>query len=327
MTVSNANKDKGAALRIGISACVLGHEVRFDGGHKLDRYIRDTVGAFAEFVPVCPEKEIGLGVPRETLRLVQIAGQSEAALIAPKSGSNHTQRMASYARAKAEELKSMDLCAFIVKKNSPSCGMERVKVYPAAGKGSPSRDGRGTFTSELMKALPFLPIEEDGRLQDPVLRENFFERAFAYRRIKDFFAGPWGIGDLMAFHRREKLLLMAHADYRPLGKLVARSKTVPRDVLELEYSTLFLTALASKTSIGKHSNVLQHIAGYFRKDLDEASRSELHEQIEGYRKRLLPLVVPVTLMRHHIRQLGLSYLHDQSYLWPHPPELALRNHA
>lgn len=316
-----------SALRIGVSACVLGHQVRFDGGHKLDRYIRDTVGAFAELVAVCPEREIGLGIPRETLRLVQIAGQSQPALIAPRSGSDHTQEMTSYARAKSEELKSLDLCGFIVKKNSPSCGMERVKVYPAAGKGSPRRDGRGTFTDQLMTAMPLLPIEEDGRLQDPVLRENFFERVFAYRRLKDFFASQWRARDLMAFHAREKLLLMAHADYRPLGKLVAQSKTIPRDILEREYSNLFLTALASKTNIGKHSNVLHHIAGYFRKDLDEASRSEMHEQIAGYRNRLLPLVVPVTLMRHHIRQLGLGYLRDQSYLWPHPPELALRNHA
>lgn len=322
MTMSEIEK----TLRIGISACVLGHEVRFDGGHKLDRYIRDRIGSFADFVPICPEKDIGLGIPRETLRLVHIAGR-EPALLAPKSQSDHSERMRSYARAKAEELRSLDLCGFIVKKNSPSCGMSRVKVYPAAGVGSPSRDGRGTFTRELMDALPLLPVEEDGRLQDPVLRENFLDRVFAYRRLRDFFSDSWQHRELMKWHAKEKLLLMAHADYKPLGQLVAHGHDMAKEQLEADYKQLFMTALAKPTTVGKHSNVLQHIAGYFRGVLDSASRAEVHEQIEAYRKRLLPLTVPLTLIKHHIRKLDLGYLQEQTYLLPAPAALALRNHS
>lgn len=313
-------------LRLGISACVLGHEVRFDGGHKLDRYIRDRIGSFADFVPVCPESDIGLGIPRETLRLVHVVGR-DPALLAPKSQSDHSERMRSYAEAKVEEFRTLDLDGFIVKKNSPSCGMERVKVYPVAGVGSPSRDGRGTFTRELIAAMPLLPVEEDGRLQDPVLRENFLDRVFAYRRLKDVFSGSWQHRDLMKWHANEKLLLMAHADYKPLGKLVAGGHAMAKDALEAEYKELFMTALAKPTTVGKHSNVLQHIAGYFRGDLDRSSRTEVHEQIEAYRKRLLPLSVPLTLIKHHIRRLGLDYLQEQSYLLPAPAALALRNHS
>ncbi len=315
------------SLRLGISACVLGQEVRFDGGHKLDKYIRDTLGSFVEFVPVCPEVEVGLGMPRETLRLKRRAEDARPALVAPKSQSDHSEAMLRYARDKSRALSAMDLCGFIVKKNSPSCGMERVKVYPETGTGSPSRDGVGAFTRELMAALPLLPIEEDGRLRDPVLRENFIERVFAYHRLRSFFAQPWRASDLMRFHAREKLLLMAHSDYRPLGKLVAESHSIPKAQLQEAYSTLFLQGLAKQSNVGKHSNVLQHIAGYFRDRLDVHSRREVHEQIAGYQARLLPLVAPLTLMRHHIRSLELNYLQEQSYLWPHPPQLMLRNHA
>lgn len=313
-------------IRIGISACVLGQEVRFNGGHKLNHFIRDTLGDFVEFVPVCPEVDIGLGVPRESLRLVKRDGDTPS-LVAPASGSDHTKKMMAYAGRKVADLAKLDLCGFIVQKGSPSCGMERVKVYPPA-KGSMTRkDGRGLFTQVLMERLPLLPVEEGGRLSDPRLRENFIERVFAYQRLRHLFRDCWTIGQLVEFHTNEKLLLMSHSNYRPLGQLVAKAKQQARADVKEQYQRLFLEALACPSTVKKHVNVLQHIAGYFREDLAEDARHEVHDLIEAYRQELVPLVVPITLMKHHIRTLGLDYLAPQTYLSPHPRELMLRNHA
>ncbi|MCA9673359.1 MAG: DUF523 and DUF1722 domain-containing protein [Myxococcales bacterium] len=319
----------GGVIRIGISACILGQEVRYNGGHKLDRFIRDTLGAFVEFVPVCPEVDIGLGVPRETLRLVQDDSDpdGEPLMQAPKSGADHSKKMLRYAQRKVAELSKLDLCGYIVQKGSPSCGMERVRVYPRLDGGMPRRDGRGLFTRVLMQKLPLLPVEEDGRLNDPLLRENFIERVFAYRRLRQLFAGRWTIGQLVSFHGSEKLLLMAHSPGKALGQLVAKAKAVPRAQLKDDYSRLFLETLARRSTVRKHVNVLQHIVGYFRKRLDDDSRREVHDLIEAYRNQLVPLVVPVTLIRHHVRKLEIDYLMGQSYLSPHPRELMLRNHA
>ncbi|MCA9519469.1 MAG: DUF523 and DUF1722 domain-containing protein [Myxococcales bacterium] len=312
-------------IRVGISACILGQEVRFNGGHKLDRFIRDTLGQYVEFVPVCPEVEIGLGVPRETLRLVGQSG-SPRRLVAPKSGSDHTETMVSYAKRRVDELERLELCGYILQKSSPSCGMERVKVYPPTEGAAPIKEGRGVFADVLMQQLPLLPVEEDGRLNDPILRENFVERIFAYRRLRAFFASSWTIGGLVRFHAAEKLLLMAHQSYKRLGQLVANARNVERESLAREYRRGFLEAMASRSTVNKHVNVLQHIAGYFRGPLDPASRDEVHDLIEAYRSRMVPLVVVTTLMKHHIRTLELSYLSQQSYLNPHPRELMLRNH-
>lgn len=313
-------------IRIGISACIVGQEVRYNGGHKLDRFVRDTLGEYVEFVPVCPEVDIGLGVPRETLRLVR-RGDAVPGLIAPKSGTAHTTRMLTYAEGKVAELAAHELCGFIVQKGSPSCGMERVKVYPRLEGGAPTRDGRGLFTHVLMERMPLLPVEEDGRLNDPMLRENFIERVFAYRRLRQLFAGRWTIGDLVRFHANEKLLLMAHRTDKALGQLVAGAKRAEREQVQNDYQRMFLEALSHRSTVTKHVNVLQHIAGYFRGELDQASRDEVHDLIEAYRARQVPLIVPVTLMRHHIRALDLEYLTGQSYLNPHPRELMLRNHV
>lgn len=324
MMKQEASQSRDKKVRIGISACVLGHEVRFNGGHKLDSYIRDTVGEFAEFIPMCPEVEIGLGTPRESLRLVRHE-KGESLLMAPKSHSDHSRRMARYARRKAKELEALDLCGCIVKKGSPSCGMERVRVYPEEGSAAPSRDGRGAFTRILMQEFPLLPIEEDGRLKDPHLRENFYERVFAYRRLKDLFASDWGRLDLLAFHANETLLLMAHSDDKTPGLLAARCQKMPPEALEGEYEREFLTALAPATSIEKHLNVLLHMVGQFAGALDSASRQELHGHIAAYQKKCVPLAVPVTLVRHHVRRLGLTYLQNQSYLSPYPQALRLRD--
>jgi uncharacterized protein YbgA (DUF1722 family)/uncharacterized protein YbbK (DUF523 family) len=307
-----------------VSACVVGQEVRFNGGHKLSRFVRDELGAHAEFVPVCPEVEMGLSVPRETIRL----GRDQTGklrLLASKSGADHTERMEAFAKKRSAELADEELCGFIVQKGSPSCGMERVKVY-ADGVGMPFRDGRGLFTSELMRQFPNLPVEEDGRLNDPLLREHFVVRVLAYRRLRDLFAGPWTAADLIAFHSREKLLVLAHADYRPLGRHVAHGNKYPLEQWGAEYQRLFLSALSSPPSVGKHVNVLQHVAGYFRRVLDEGARSELADLIEAYRQRVVPLVVPLTLVKHHVRSWGFDYLHAQTYLCGNPRLLVPQNH-
>jgi uncharacterized protein YbgA (DUF1722 family)/uncharacterized protein YbbK (DUF523 family) len=317
----------GAAdeIKIGISSCLLGEEVRFDGGHKHDRYITDILGPFVEYVPVCPEVDIGLGTPRESLRLVR--SERGVLFMAPKSGTDHTAKMRRYADAKMKELKRLDLSGYILKKDSPSCGMERVKLYDPNG--APARTGVGLYAEALLKAFPLLPIEEEGRLRDAPLRENFLERVFAYRRMRRLFQSRWRTGDLVRFHTAEKLLLLAHdpESYRRLGALVAGAKSLPRRELLNEYQTLFMTALKKKATKGRHYNVLQHMAGYFKKSLSAQDKRELAEVFDDYRKGLAPLLVPVTLVRHHVRMLEVEYLQGQTYLEPSPKELMLRNHV
>jgi uncharacterized protein YbgA (DUF1722 family)/uncharacterized protein YbbK (DUF523 family) len=314
-----------APIRVGVSACLLGRHVRWDGGHKKDAFLVDTLGAHVEWVPVCPEVEVGLPVPRDTLRLVRRG--HETRLEMPRAGSDHTDAMRAYARRTVEALAEKDLCGFILKKDSPTCGLLRVKVY--GGKGSPSRDGRGLFAEELVRRLPDLPVEEEGRLNDTRLRENFVERIFAYRRLKSLFARRWTTGDLVAFHAAHKLLLMAHspAAYARLGRMVAGAKAVSRERLRREYEHEFMAALAHPATPGRHANVLQHIMGYVTRSLDRPQRAELDDLVNDYRRGLVPLLAPVTLLRHHAKRLGVSYLLGQVYFSPHPRELMLRNHA
>lgn len=312
-------------VRIGISSCLLGHEVRYDGGHKRDSLVTGSLSQFMTFVPVCPEVESGMPVPRSPVRLVRLGGAVR--LVEPKGGIDHTESMRSWSRARVRQLSGLDLSGYILKKDSPSCGMERVKVWPAKGPGV--RDGVGLFAEELMRQLPLLPVEEEGRLGDPALRENFVERVFAYRRLRSLFQGRWTLGDLVRFHTAEKLLLLAHEprSYQLLGRLVARARQLPRAEVESTYAETFSRALRVPATRGKHCNVLQHMAGYFKDRLEPGDRAELRETIADYSRGLVPLVVPITLLRHHLRRLGSPYLEGQSYLEPHPRELMLRNHA
>jgi uncharacterized protein YbgA (DUF1722 family)/uncharacterized protein YbbK (DUF523 family) len=314
-----------APLRIGVSACLLGQEVRFDGGHKRSDFLVDIFGPFVEFVPVCPELDIGLGVPRETLRLVRDGG--DILLLGNKSGADRTAAMQRYSERRTAALVADDLSGYVLKKDSPSCGMERVRIYAATG--MPARDGRGLYAAALIRRFPNLPIEEEGRLNDARLRENFIERVFAYRRIHTFFAGRWTIGGLVALHTAHKLQLLAHAPraYSELGRMVAQASTIPRAELRERYESGFMDALAKIATVARHVNVLQHMTGYFRDRLDPESRRELAAVIEDYRARLIPLIVPITLVRHHVRTLDIAYLNGQLYLQPHPKELMLRNHV
>lgn len=314
-----------ASIRIGISACLLGEEVRFDGGHKRDQFLTATFAPHVEFVSVCPEVEMGLGTPRETLRLIRQGGALR--MITTRTAIDHTDGMNRWASKRLTELEKEDLSGYVLKKDSPSCGMERVKTYGADGPAT--RNGRGLFAAALLARMPLLPVEEEGRLSDPTLRENFIERVFAYRRLKDLFAGRWTPGALVAFHTAHKMSLLAHSTtaYNELGRLVARAGQTPRAELREAYESLFMRTLTIPATRARHTNVLQHMAGHFKKLLDDDGKGELAQIIEEYRRGMVPLVVPLTLIRHHVRRLGVPYLAGQIYLEPHPRELMLRNHV
>jgi uncharacterized protein YbgA (DUF1722 family)/uncharacterized protein YbbK (DUF523 family) len=316
-------------IRIGVSSCLLGRRVRYDGGHKRDPFLTDLLGPFVEWVPVCPEVELGLGIPRPAVRLVRDARGAGVRLVEERSGADHTAAMRALAVRRARELGRHELSGYVWKKDSPSCGMERVRIWPASGEGPPSRDGRGLFADVLIEHMPTLPVEEEGRLHDARLRESFVERVFAYRRLRSLFAARFGIGDLVEFHTAHKLALLAHSQkaYAELGRLVAGAKGIPRADLRLRYETAFMAALATPATPKRHANVLLHALGHLRGRLDADSRAELASSIEGYRAGLVPLVVPITLLRHHVRALGIDYLAGQVYLDPHPRELMLRNHV
>ena len=313
-------------LRIGISSCLLGDEVRFDGGHKRDLFLTGTLAPCVEWVRVCPEVEVGMGVPREPVRLVNIGGDTR--MITTRTSIDHTDSMRAYAARRTKELESLGLRGYVLKKDSPSCGMERVKVYARDGN-APVRSGVGLYAAVLKQRFPELPIEEEGRLQDPVLRENFIERVFAYDRLRALFDGRWTLNGLIAFHTAHKMALLAHSTtaYQELGRLVAAGKTLPRAELRRRYEQLFMRTLARPATTARHTNVLMHMAGHLKKLLDDGARRELAECIDEYRRGLVPLVVPLTLLRHHVRAHRVAYLAGQTYLEPHPRELMLRNHV
>ncbi|MCG6881104.1 MAG: DUF523 and DUF1722 domain-containing protein [Deltaproteobacteria bacterium] len=312
-------------IKLGVSACLLGENVRYDGGHKLDRFIRDTLGEYIDFVPVCPEVESGMPVPREAMRLV---GDPESPrLVTIRSQKDMTKQMIDWAKSRVQELESEGLCGYIFKSNSPSSGMERVKVYNANG--MPLKKGVGLFARAFMEHFPLLPTEEEGRLHDPLLRENFIESIFALKRWREIKAENLTRGNLVAFHSRHKLQLMSHsiAEYRAMGKLVAGNKEMPVNELYHEYETLLLKALSLKCTVKKHTNVLQHMMGYFKKQLSPDEKQELLDVIFDYHNGMTPLIVPVTLFNHYVRKYDEKYLKEQTYLNPHPTALKLRNHA
>ena len=312
-------------IRIGVSTCLLGENVRFDGGHKHDRFITDTLGHYVEFVPVCPEVECGLGIPRESMRLV---GDPEAPrLVTVRTHVDHTERMLSWARKRVNELDKEDLCGFIFKSDSPSSGMERVKVYNE--KGLPEKKGVGLFARGFMVHFPLTPVEEEGRLHDPRLRENFIERIFALKRWRQLRSRKKGLGDLVDFHTRNKLLIFSHSEkhHRAMGKLVADGRSVPFQSLYDQYETMLMEALSLKTTLKKNANVLYHLMGYFKNDLSADEKNELLEIFQQYRAGHIPLIVPVTLINHYVRKYQQPYLAEQTYLNPHPVDLQLRNHV
>jgi len=312
-------------IRIGISSCLLGENVRYDGGHQLDRYLRDTLGQYVEYVPVCPEVEMGLPTPREALRLVE--WEDGPHLVFARSGGDVTDRMLDWARRRVRELEKEELCGFIFKARSPSSGMERVKLYDRNG--VPHKEGVGLFARAFMEHFPLVPVEEDGRMHDARLRENFIECIFTFRRWRRLLAGGRTASRLVDFHTRHKLLILSHSPeiYREMGRLVAAAGKAPLEALFPRYQELLMKAMRLKTTVAKNCNVLQHLLGYFKRQLSADEKRELLEVIETYREGHVPLIVPITLVNHYVRKYEQPYLQQQVYLQPHPVELQLRNHV
>ena len=312
-------------IKIGISSCLLGNEVRFDGQHKHDRFITGTLGKWCEFVPVCPEVECGLTIPREAMRLV--GTRDNHRLLTIKSKNDISPMMLKWAQKRLAELEKEDLVAFIFKTKSPSSGLRAVKIYKEDGNIA-DRNGRGLFAGMFTDHFPYIPVEDEGRLHDPGIRENFIEKIFILQRWKE------GVREgkpssLVDFHTRHKYTLMAHSPekLRELGKLTSNAGKSDYSELMNEYFRLLLDTLELKKTTAKNTNVLHHIMGYFKKNLDSNEKAELAEIIERYRSGYLPLVVPVTLLNHFARKYKQSYLKEQWFLNPHPFEIGLLNHV
>ncbi len=313
-------------MRMGISACLLGQKVRFDGQHKHDRYLTSTLGQYFEYVPVCPEVECGLPVPREAMHLE--GDPAHPRLVTVRTHQDLTEQMLSWARGRVEELAQEQLCGFIFKSDSPSSGMERVKVYGAPGS-SPSRNGIGMFARTFMERFPLIPTEEEGRLHDPKLREMFIETVFTLQRWRTMLAEDPTVHGLMQFHATHKYLFMAHSPecLRELGRLVASSNRKNLKDVQRQYEILLVKTLRLKTTVRKNANVLQHMMGYFKELITPREKQELLQVLENYQKGYVPLVVPLTLIAHYVRLYEEPYLAGQVYLQPHPVELALRNQS
>ncbi len=312
-------------IRLGVSSCLLGNRVRYDGGHQHDRFLSDTLGQYVDYVPVCPEVECGLSIPREALRLV--GDPADPRLVTSRSRKDYTEQMKRWALIRLRELELEELDGFVFKRKSPSSGMARVKVYSETG--MPNNNGIGVFAKSFMDHFPHLPVEEDGRLHDPVLRENFIQRIFVHKRWRALVATSKKRGGLVDFHTTHKLLLLSHneKDYREMGRLVAKAKDLSLEELFSRYEELLMGALKKKSTIKKHINVLNHIFGYFKNDLSSLEKQEVLEILDQYHQGMIPLIVPLTLMKFFAKKFKQDYLANQHYLDPHPLQLKLLNHA
>ena len=312
-------------IKIGISSCLMGENVRFDSGHKKNDYVTGILKDYFEFSPFCPEVSIGLGIPRETIRLITV--NEEIRCVGTKSDDlDVTEKL--YQSAEDQKHWHAELSGYILKKDSPSCGMERVKLYKGTDKGGMSEKiATGLYAKRLMENFPHLPVEEEGRLSDPRLRENFIQRVYIYARWQEMEHDGFNLADLQAFHAQHKYIFMSHNQNlgRTLGASLANSdKDI--DSLAAEYLELMMTLLKSIATRKNHVNTLQHIQGYLKNDLDAGDKEELRATIENYQKFLLPLIVPITLMRHHFRRHPKGYIENSFYLKPHPGEMMLLNH-
>jgi uncharacterized protein YbgA (DUF1722 family)/uncharacterized protein YbbK (DUF523 family) len=312
-------------ITVGISTCLLGEKVRFDAGHKHDKYITDILGAHFQFIPVCPELEVGMGVPREPVRLVGTVKNPH--MIGIKSATDWTERMNAYSKERVKQLEFYNLSGYIFKADSPSCGMERVRVY--SDKGMPTRTGQGLYTRVFVKHFPLIPVEEEGRLHDARLRENFIIRVFCYNRLQNLFSPGFRRKDLIDFHTRHKYILLSHSPkhYEILGRLVARQQELSTVELREKYSTTFMEALQVTSTTKKNVNVLNHMVGFLRKHITVEEKKDILQIIADYHRQIIPLIVPITVISHYIRKHKIPYIKDQVYLNPHPKELMLRNHV
>lgn len=312
-------------IRLGVSACLLGQKVRYDGQHKLDHYIVDVLGRFAEFVPVCPEVECGLPVPREAMHL---AGDiNSPRLVTVHSGIDHTERMKLWLADKLELLAQERLCGFIFKSKSPSSGRFNVKVFGASG--IPVKQGVGLFARAFIERFPLVPVEEEGRLNDSVLRENFIDKIMVFGRWREYEETDGSAQGLVEFHSRHKYMLMAHSSdsVKVLGQIVAAQNRRNLPETRTRYLEGLMTALDYKVTAKKNRNVMMHVMGYFKKNLTADEKQELLELINGYADGLLPMLSPLTLLRHYTRKYNSEFLLQQYYLDPSVEELLLKYHV
>jgi uncharacterized protein YbgA (DUF1722 family)/uncharacterized protein YbbK (DUF523 family) len=311
-------------LKIGISSCLLGNKVRYDGGHSHDRFLTQTLGLFVEYVPVCPEVECGMPIPREAIRLE--GDPQNPRLVTQKTKIDKTRQMQDWIKDRLKTLERENLCGFIFKSKSPSSGLYRIRVY--GDDGQVRKTGTGLFAKAFVQHFPRIPVEEAGRLNDPGLRENFIEAVFALKNWRDLIDRNKTPGGLVDFHTRNKLLVLSHSQalYRQMGPIVARGKSLEIDELFDTYEKILLKALGLQTTVKKNINVLQHAMGYFKKNLTPAEKQELLSIFDQYRSGYVPLIVPITLIKHYVVKYDSPWLKQQTYLNPHPFELKLRNY-
>ena len=313
-------------MKIGISSCLIGNEVRYNGGHARDLFVINTFAPYVDFVAVCPEVECGMPVPREAVHLV--GDVNNPRLMSTKTNIDFTSQMQNWSHKKVLELEKEQLCGFIFKKGSPSCGLHRIRVYQGAGK-QPLRTGIGMFTRIFIDHFPTLPVEDEGRLHDPTLREHFIEKIFIMQRWRQLIKKPHSRHALIAFHTGHKLIFLAHnqVNYRRMGKFIANIAELEIETAYQQYFILMTTLLKFKTTPKKHVNVLMHMLGFFKKELTSAEKEEMLTIIDQFSRGLLPLIVPITMFKHYIRKYNKTYLANQHYVEPHPLELKLRNHC
>ncbi|MEV0588614.1 DUF523 and DUF1722 domain-containing protein [Nonomuraea sp. NPDC050310] len=308
--------------RVAVSSCLVGEPVRFNGGHSRDRFLAGPLDPYVDWVRICPEMEAGLGTPRETLRLE--TSPAGPRLMTRKTRRDLTDEMRELARRRAAEL---DVDGYVFKARSPSCGIHGIPVYPGPDGPPVERRNRGLFAGTVLDAHPLLPVEDEGRLNDALLREAFVERIFAHARLRELRQGDWKPRDLVAFHARHKMQLLAHDPqlYREAGRIVARAGSAEPYEVAGGYGEVFRRILAKKPSPGRNVNVLHHCLGML--DLDPVRRDDLLGVIDAYKAGQVPLSVPATLMRHHARGEGAAWVRDQTYFAPYPDDLRLRNHT
>lgn len=307
-------------IKIGISACLLGEKVRYNGGHTQDRFITDTLSEFFEYQPFCPEVAIGLGVPRETMRLVKTDQGIRS--IMPKTGGDYTEQLSAYAD---EVIPTLDqISGYVLKSKSPSCGMERVKVYDEKGMPSDVK-GVGIYAERLQEKMPDLPIEEEGRLHDPLLKENFIKRVFVYHEWQTLVADGITADALIKFHARHKMILILHhyGESKDLGRIIAGVTDDTAPEIADEYIAGVMQTLKRMATRRHHGQVLTRIVGTINKQLDEAQKRDILDMINEYTAGELPLSAPVRLIRHYLTAIDDPYIANQSYLQPYPDSLGL----
>ena len=313
-------------IKIGVSSCLLGEKVRWNGDHKQNHFVREILANYFEYISICPEMEVGMGVPRETVALY--GNLEKSRMISRKTQTDWTKPMQKYIKVRINSLTREDLCGFIFKSKSPSCGLSRVPVYSEFGSHS-VRHGSGMFAREFTNKFPLIPTEDEGRLNDSRIRENFIVKVFSFYRLQNLFKENFSIGRLVKFHTQQKYLLLAHGrkHYDALGQLVAKPKSLKTEDLKDRYGKIFMEALTFKATPKKNTDVLLHMMGFLKQILSKGEKADILSTIEDYRKELLPLIVPVTLIHHQVHKHNIEYLMNQLYLKPHPKELMLRNHV